>query len=151
MPYILGVTLQVHIGTEQEQKTALTALLYMLRIMALKDRSGILKITGKSSAGKSHLLKTLLQLFPKEWIKEIGDATGKAIRYYEWKQERILVIKEAAGSESSTETLKLMDGGDGGFKFLVTRGSVQEGFRTEEVTIPVKFVITTSAKDIFDN
>jgi len=151
LPNLLGVTLQEHIGTELEQKTMLTALLYMLRVMALKDRSGILKITGKSSAGKSHLLKTLLQLFPKKWLKEVGDASGKAIRYVEWKKERILVIKEAAGSESSTETLKLMDSGDGGFKFLVTRGSVAEGFYAEEITVPVKFIVTTSAKDIFDN
>lgn len=151
LPNILGVLLQRHTGTEKEQKTALTGLLYMLRVMALKDRSGLLKITGKSSAGKSHLLnKALMELFPREWIKEIGDASGKALRYIEWKKERILVIKEVSGSESSTETLKLMDSGDGGFVFLVTRGSVADGFYTEEIEVPVKFVITTSAKDIFD-
>lgn len=151
LPNILGVLLEQHVGTEKEQKTALTGLLYMLRVIALKDRSGILKITGKSSAGKSHLLKTILELFPREWIKEIGDASGKALRYVEWKEERILVIKEASGGESSTETLKLMDSGDGGFTFLVTRGSVSDGFYAEEIKVPVKFVVTTSAKDIFDN
>lgn len=148
---ILKVIIRDHTGTEREQKTALTGLLYILRIMALKDRSGILKVTGKSSAGKSHLVKTLLTLLPNEWIKEIGDATGKAIRYMQWKQERILYIKEGSGGDSSTETLKLMDSGDGGFKFIVTRGSVSEGFYTEEIDVPVKFIITTSAKDIFDN
>ncbi|MEF8848857.1 MAG: hypothetical protein V5A68_06960 [Candidatus Thermoplasmatota archaeon] len=148
---ILNLLIQDHAGTEKEQKTALTGLLYVLRIMALKDRSGILKVTGKSSAGKTHLVKTLLQLFPQHWIKEIGDASEKAIRYIDWKEERILYIKEGAGSENNTETLKLMDSGDGGFKFLVTKGTVKDGFYTEEITIPVKFIITTSAKDIFDN
>jgi len=148
---ILCAVLQDHVGTEREQKSALTGFLYILRILAMKDRSGILKITGKSSAGKTNLANTLLKLFPKEWIKEIGDSSAKAIRYLLWKDERILYIKEGSGSESSIETLKLMDGGDGGFKYLVTRGNVADGFNSEEIIVPVKFIITTSAKNIFDN
>ena len=61
---ILCAVLQEHVGTEREQKSALTGFLYILRILAMKDRSGILKITGKSSAGKTNLAKILLKLFP---------------------------------------------------------------------------------------
>jgi len=43
-----------------------------------------------------------------------------------------------------------MDSGDGGFIACVTRGTPSEGFWTEEVKIPVKFIITTRAEGIFD-
>ena len=132
-----------HIGTEKELKSALTGFLYILRTISKKGGSGLLKVIGSSSAGKTNLVRTLLSCLPEEWIKEVGDLSENAIKYIQWKDEKILYIKEASGTEKTTEHLKLMDAGDGGFKALVTRGSPSEGFWTEEITIPVKFIITT--------
>jgi hypothetical protein len=147
---IFSVIIKKHIGTEKELKSALTGLLYILRTVSKKDASGLLKVIGSSSAGKTNLVKTLLSCFPDGWVKEVGELSENAIKYMIWKDEKILYIKEASGAEKSTESLKLMDAGDGGFTACVTRGSPAEGFYTEEIQIPVKFIITTRAEGIFD-
>lgn len=147
---ILLTIIKKHTGTEKELKSALTGFLYILRVISKKDGSGLLKVIGSSSAGKTNLVKTLLSCFSDEWIKEVGDLSANAIKYIQWKNEKILYIKEASGTEKSTEQLKLMDSGDGGFIACVTRGSPSEGFWTEEIEIPVKFIITTRAEGIFD-
>lgn len=147
---ILTHIIKKHTGTEKELKSALTGFLYILRTISTKDGSGLLKVIGSSSAGKTNLVKTLLSCFPDEWIKEVGDLSSNAIKYIQWKNEKILYIKESSGAEKSTESLKLMDAGDGGFVACVTRGSPSEGFWTEEIQIPIKFIITTRAEGIFD-
>jgi hypothetical protein len=147
---ILSILIKKHTGTEKELKSALTGFLYILRTISKKDGSGLLKVIGSSSAGKTNLAKTLLSCFPDEWIKEVGEISENAIKYIKWKNEKILYIKEASGAEKSTESLKLMDAGDGGFTACVTRGNPSEGFYTQEIQIPVKFIITTRAEGIFD-
>jgi hypothetical protein len=147
---IITTIIKKHTGTEKELKSALTGFLYILRTISKKDGSGLLKIIGSSSAGKTNLAKTLLSCFPDGWVKEVGELSENAIKYILWKNEKILYIKEASGAEKSTESLKLMDAGDGGFTACVTRGSPSEGFYTQEIQIPVKFIITTRAEGIFD-
>lgn len=147
---ILTLIIKKHTGTEKELKSALTGFLYILRVISKNDGSGLLKVIGSSSAGKTNLVKTLLSCFPDEWIKEVGDLSSNAIKYIQWKEEKILYIKEASGAEKSTESLKLLDSGDGGFVACVTRGNPSDGFYTEEIKIPVKFIITTRAEGIFD-
>lgn len=150
--YISNIIATRHTGSEKEAKTVLTGFLYILRTLAEKDGSGILKIGGSSSAGKTHLTRSILECFPKEWVKTLGSISANALKYIEWKNEKILYIQEAGGmgAEDTTEHLKLMDGGDGGFKAGVTVGSPAEGFHTEEIEIPVKFIITTRAEGMFD-
>lgn len=135
-----------HAGSTTERKTMITCLLYTLN--ALATGGGILKITGSSSAGKSDAAETVLKCFPDDWIKAIDDLSPAAIKYIQWKNEIILYIKEA--KDRSTEHLKLMDKGDGGFTAAVTMGSPSEGFRTVEIKIPVKFILTTRAEGSFD-
>lgn len=151
LAYILTAIQTKHIGTDIELKTALTGLLYVLRCIATKERGGILQLNATSSAGKSNMVNTILSCFPDEWIKEVGDLSANSIKYLKWNNEKILYIKEAAGTEKTTEHLKLMDSGDGGFKALVTRGNPSDGFYVEEIEIPVKFIITTRAEGNFDS
>ncbi len=150
LAHILSSILEKHTGTEQEAKTAITGLLYILRVLARKDSSGILKVSGSSSAGKSNLTNTILECFPQDWIKTLGSISANALKYIKWNDEKILYIQEAGGAEETTEHLKLMDGGDGGFKAAVTVRAPDGGFTTEEYEVPVKFIITTRAEGGFD-
>ena len=97
------------------------------------------------------MVNAILRCFPDKWIKRVGDLSQNSLKYVLWKDEKILYIQEAGGAEQTTEHLKLMDAGDGGFKALVTMGTPATGFHTEEITIPVKFIITTRAEGMFDS
>lgn len=145
---ILKILESKHVGTKGERKTVLTGFVHALNSLA--TGGGILKIAGSSSAGKTNLANTILECFPDEWIKDVGDLSPTAIKHMEWQDEKILYIREASGGEKSTETLKLMDVGDGGFKALVTVGNPSTGFHVEEKIIPVKYIITTRAEGLFD-
>ena len=148
---VLKIIATKHTGTEKELKTALTGLLYILRVLARRDRSGILKVVGSSSAGKTNLVNTLLQCFPPSWVKTLGSISANALKYIQWQDEKILYIQEAGGADDTTEHLKLMDSGDGGFKAAVTVRGENGEFVTKEYEIPVKFIITTRAEGMFDS
>lgn len=143
---ILNTFEEKHAGSTTERKSIITAFIYTLNSIA--TGGGELKITGSSSAGKSDAAEAILKCFPDEWIKTIDDPSPASIKYIDWQDEKILYIKEA--KDRSTEQLKLMDKGDGGFVAAVTMGSPSEGFRTVEIKIPVKFILTTRAEGLFD-
>jgi hypothetical protein len=147
---ILSIFTTKHTATEKEIKAALTGLLYTLRILSIRDGSGILKVVGSSSAGKTNLVNTILDCFPPDWVKTLGSITANAIKYIKWDNEKILYIQEAGGAEETTEHLKLMDSGDGGFTAAVTVRGEDGEFITKEYEIPVKFIITTRAEGVFD-
>jgi len=146
--HILNALESHHVGGETERKSILTGFVYALNCIA--TGGGILKITGNSSAGKTNAAKTILSCFPDEWIKDVGDISPAALKYIIWKEEKILYIREAGDDERTTQHLKFMDIGDGGFKALVTQGSPSTGFETVEIDIPVKFILTTRAEGLFD-
>lgn len=139
-----------HIG---EKKTIATAVIDILK--AVGGSGGMLKVVGGSSSGKSDMVNGVLKCFPKSWVIKVGDLSANALKYINWSKHgdaKILYIQEMGGAKEGTkEGLKLMSADDGGYTAMVTRGNPQSGFYIEEINIPVKYVITTSAKVFGDH
>jgi len=63
-----------------------------------------MEISGKSAAGKNHLIDCISRYFPKEWFKKITGMTNKALRYLNEKYQTIYIAERRGIESSSQET-----------------------------------------------
>lgn len=99
-------------------------------------------VKGKSGCGKTNLVKTVLHLFPRGYVKEMAHFTPGALRHSEDNYE-VLYLQEF--KKNVEEDLRLVSNQDGSYSFEI---AVRKDGRwtTEERTIPAKTLITTSVR-----
>ena len=91
-------------GEEINQK-----LLYLAFTSRLMDSSISAIIKGQSASGKSHLVRTVLQLFPESDILNFSYVTSKALLHRQGDlSHKILFIQEHSGSEGAEYSVRTL-------------------------------------------
>ena len=109
-------------------------------------------VKGDSAGGKSYLVSLVLKLFPSEDIKNFTEVSAKSLFYMseDALKNKILVIYERHGSESSDYSIRSLQSEDK-LKLAVTmRDPKTSEFRTVEKTVkgPISYAETTTKLSI---
>jgi len=131
------------IGEEVNQK-----MLYVAFTSRLMDSSISAVVKGESSSGKSHLVSTVLRLFPESEVLNFSFVTSKALVHRQGDlSHKILYIAEHSGSEGADYSIRtLLSEGEISI-MLPVKNEVTGNFETVEKRIPAKglvFVETTT-------
>lgn len=127
------------------------AVVFLSLISSLTKEPVSVVVEGESSGGKTHMVKTILKCFPKEWINEIGRMTEQVLSRRKYHEDlKVLYFAEVTGAgEGAIEQMKLLSSDDGGFKFeYVVAGNTRGEFHTKEKEIPAKMILSTYARSL---
>ena len=136
-----------------EEKTAL--LIYLIGTTAKMNEKVNAQVTGESSAGKTWITKSVLDMFPEDHVYDFTRITKTALDHateIDWS-DRILFIGEAGGVTEALETIKMFtDNISGGSRLLIPEKDERTGHIKSVVKeskgLPV--FITTTAKPLED-
>lgn len=109
LKYMLDVLEHLHVGDVQAKQILLLAIASRLNLER-RDRLRC-SIIGPPSAGKSHLVESILKIIPRTWVKRITRLTAHALDYLEENIDgKILYIAELAGikDEDATYSMRIM-------------------------------------------
>jgi len=137
--------LDLDIVGEDENKL----IIYLFGLLSSTKYAFNIVVKGSSSAGKTHLVNSVLKLFPESWIYKIGGGSAKSLIYSDGNRNaRILYLQEITGvGDINTETLKLTSRDDGGFSYAVVIKNKQTGeYETKEIQVGAKCFITTTTR-----
>ncbi|MFI5324280.1 MAG: hypothetical protein ACHQ6U_12315, partial [Thermodesulfobacteriota bacterium] len=123
-------------------------LLYLSFTSRLTDSSISTIVKGQSSSGKSHLVGTILRLFPESDTLNFSFVTSKALVHRQGDlSHKILFIQEHSGSEGADYSVRTLLS-EGEISIMTTvKNEVTGDFETKEKRIPAKglvFVETTT-------
>jgi len=123
-------------------------LLYLSFTSRLMDSSISAVVKGQSSSGKSHLVNTVLRLFPESEIHNFSFVTSKALVHREGDlSHKILSIAEHSGSEGADYSIRTMLSEGEISIMLPVKNELTGNFETVEKRISAKglvFVETTT-------
>ena len=136
-----------------EEKTAL--LIYLIATTAKMNEKVNAQVTGESSAGKTWITKSVLELLPEDHVYDFTRITKTALDHateIDWS-DKILFIGEAGGVVDALETIKMFtDNISGGSRLLIPEKDERTGkiksVVKESKGLPV--FITTTAKPLED-
>lgn len=131
------------IGEEINQK-----LLYLAFTSRLMDSSISVVVKGQSSSGKSHLVGTIIRLFPDSEVLNFSFVTSKALVHRQGDlSHKILYIAEHSGSEGADYSIRtILSEGEVSI-MLPIKNEITGNFETVEKRITAKglvFVETTT-------
>jgi hypothetical protein len=126
------------VGHEREAK-----LIYLALTSRLSDAPVNIVIKGASSAGKNHIVREVLRLFPKSAYSDLSSMSDKALIYWDEPLSHMhLVLYEAAGLNSEFVAYLI--------RTLLSEGKVRYrvGKKLIEKAGPTGFITTTTAANL---
>ncbi len=121
--------------------------LYLAMTSRLLDKPVSTVVKGESSAGKSYLVDTVAQFFPREEIYQFTRVTANVLYYSEKSfSHKMLIIMERAGSEDSDYTIRSFIS-EGKLRISCTVKDPETGELKEmdkEVEGPIGYIETTT-------
>jgi hypothetical protein len=135
------------VGEEDNKK-----LLFLAMVSRLLPRPVNVVVKGPSSSGKSHLVRSVADLFGDAAVLQLSSMSARALYYMEASEltHRVLFIDEYMPHAGRDHALRLMQS-EGRLIVAVT---MRDGgvFKTQTRTVdgPIAFITTTTRQSIFD-
>jgi hypothetical protein len=128
-------------------------MLFLAMVSRLLPRPVNIVVKGPSSSGKSHLVRSVAELFGSTAVLQLSSMSARAL-YYMNEQElchRVLFVDEYMPHSGRDHALRLMQS-EGRLVMAVTTREKEEGFSTRTRTVkgPIAFITTTTRQNIFD-
>lgn len=138
-----------YVGEEINKK-----MLYFSFTSRLSDNSISCIVKGASASGKSTLVQSVLNLFPKEDILQFSFITAKALVHSKLDlSHKILFIQEGHGAEQADYSIRTVISEGEISIFLPIKNDSTNDFETTEKRIPAKgmvYVETTTQEQVHD-
>jgi len=129
-------------------------MLYYIFISRMSDHAISCIIKGASASGKSTLVQSVLNLFPKEDILKYSYVTAKALVHCKLDlSHKILFIQERAGAEEVDYSIRTVISEEEISIMIPIKNNATNNFETIEKRIPAKgmvYVETTTKDQIHD-
>lgn len=136
-----------HVGDDEAK-----ILLYVGLCYSLRNRGGLsFAVKSTSSAGKTHLTNSVLELLPSSLIQKLGGSSEKGLIYSIDADAPILFLREFSGvSETANQVLKLSSA-DGGFEYAVVEKDDNGKLQGTTKKLAARAFITTTTRLALDD